>query len=178
MATRKSGHTTRKRRATTADVVGTAGREFPVPAKWRKPYEHLLDLRNHLLQRQADLAKDAIEEQPTFSTHMADAGTDTYDRDFALGMLSSRQDSLYQIEQAIDRVRNGTYGVCEMTGKPIEPERLEAIPWARFSTDAEKRLEEEGRRKRARLGERESVAAASASLSEEQPREREHEEAV
>jgi RNA polymerase-binding transcription factor DksA len=88
---------------------------------------------------------------------MADAGTDQYDRDFALGLLSSEQDALYQVEQAMDRVRNGTYGICELTGKRIEAERLEAIPWTRFSLAAEAQLEKAGLRRRARLGDRQTV---------------------
>ncbi|HWH69621.1 MAG TPA: TraR/DksA C4-type zinc finger protein [Candidatus Sulfotelmatobacter sp.] len=158
MQKRKQPHTRRKPKATTEDVVGAARTEPQrFPAKWRKYYDDLMKLRDHLLNRQVDLAKDAIEEAPTFSLHMADAGTDTYDRDFALGMLSSEQDALYQIEQALDRIRNGTYGICELTGKPIEPERLAAIPWTRFSTQAEKQLEREGATKRAGLGPRDTV---------------------
>ena len=55
--------------------------------------------------------------------------------------------------QAIDRIRNGTYGICEMTGKPIQPRRLESIPWTRFSLEAEQELERSGpvRRTRAAL---------------------------
>ena len=101
---------------------------------------------------------DALEERPAFSLHMADAGTDEYDRDLALGVLSSEQDALYQIEQALDRIRNGTYGICELTGKPIEPARLEAVPWARFSIEAEQQFEKEGAVKRTRLGPRDTVA--------------------
>ena len=92
---------------------------------------------------------------------MADAGTDHYDRDFALGMLSSEQGALYQIEQALDRIRNAAYGICELTGKPIEPQRLEAIPWTRFSAAAERQLEKEGAFNRTRLGPRETVARSS-----------------
>ena len=62
----------------------------------------LRELRDHLLRRQNLLTKDALEEQPSFSTHMADAATDTYDRDFALSMLSCEQDSLYEIDEALD----------------------------------------------------------------------------
>lgn len=109
-------------------------------------------------QRQQDLNQDALDSPPNFSTHMADAGTDTYDRDFALSMLSSEQDVVYEIEEALTRIRDGDYGICELTGKPIEPERLEAIPWTRFSSAAEKQLERQGTVKRARLNPRESVA--------------------
>lgn len=98
---------------------------------------------------------------------MADAGTDTFDRDFALGMLSSEQDALYEIDEALNRIREGTYGMCGLTGKPIEPARLEAIPWTRFSAAAEKQLEREGVLKKARLGPRETVAKTEASSVEE-----------
>src|SRR5436190_24325742 len=117
----------RKRKAATADVLGSLARRPRVPSKWRKNYEHLIQLRNHLVNRRQTLSKDALEQQPSFSTHMADAGTDTFDRDFALGMLSSEQDALYEIEQALNRIRNGTYGICELTGKRIDPRRLDAI---------------------------------------------------
>jgi RNA polymerase-binding transcription factor DksA len=99
-----------------------------------------MDLRDYLLTRQASLAKDALEENPTFSMHMADAGTDAYDRDFALGMLSTQQEALDEVEQALDRIRNGSYGTCELTGKPIEHGRLAAIPWTRFCLAAESSL--------------------------------------
>jgi RNA polymerase-binding transcription factor DksA len=125
--------------------------------KWQKHYNRLVELRNYLLNRKGDLAKDAAEERPSYSMHMADAGTDEFDRDFALSMMSSEQDALYEIDNALNRIREGSYGICELTGKRIEPERLDAIPWARFSADAEKQLEQEGGVARARLGPREEV---------------------
>lgn len=120
-----------------------------------------MDLREHMLRRQADLEQAALQEQPKFSMHMADAGTDSFDRDFALGMLSSEQDALYQIEQALDRIRNGTYGRCELTGNLIEEDRLAAVPWTRFSAAAERQLERQGVNIRSRLGPRETVAKSS-----------------
>jgi DnaK suppressor protein len=152
----RSPRARRKPKADTADIVGQV-RPPRISNKWRKHYERLVELRDHFLRRQTELSRDALEENPIFSTHMADAGTDNYDRDFALGMLSSEQDATYQIEQDLDRILNGTYGICELTGKPIEAERLEAIPWTRFSAAAERQLEQEGRRKRATLGPRETV---------------------
>jgi RNA polymerase-binding transcription factor DksA len=99
---------------------------------------------------------------------MADAGTDEFDRDFALGMLSSEQDALYEIDEAINRIRDGTYGKCELTGKPIEAARLDAIPWTRFSAAAEKQLEREGLLRKTRLGPRETVAKTEASDADEE----------
>jgi RNA polymerase-binding transcription factor DksA len=148
--------TSARRPATTADILAPVQTE--PPEKWKKHYAHLVELRESLLTRQTQLSSDAASELPGFSTHNADAGTDTYDRDLALSLLSSEQNALYQIEQALDRIRAGTYGICEMTGEKIELERLKAVPWARFSLSAESELEKAGQRKRARLGPRATVA--------------------
>jgi DnaK suppressor protein len=124
-----------------------------------------------MLRRQDGLAQEAADQQPAFSTHMADAGTDTYDRDFALGMLSSEQDALYEIDEALNRIRDGSYGKCEVTGKPIEATRLEAIPWTRFSAAAEKQLEREGAVRKTRLGPRETVARTQAAAADDEEEE-------
>jgi RNA polymerase-binding transcription factor DksA len=137
-----------------------------VPRKWRESFQRLTVLRESLLRRRTDSVRDALSEQPSFSTHMADAATDTYDRDLALGMLSSEQNALYQIDEALDRIRAGTYGVCELTGKPIEAARLEAVPWTRFTAAAEKQMEREGELKLARLGARESVGRGGTGKKE------------
>ncbi len=157
MQTRRHSPGRTKRKAATSEVLGASNGGNQVPRKWRDSFKRLTDLREGLLNRRTDSVRDALSEQPTFSTHMADAGTDTYDRDLALGMLSSEQDALYQIDEALDRIRAGTYGICELTGKPIEVARLEAVPWTRFSAEAEKQMEREGELRRARLGARESV---------------------
>jgi RNA polymerase-binding transcription factor DksA len=156
MDTRRHINTRRRPKADTDEILGRSPRSR-VKSKWRKHYQRLLELRELLSRSRMDLTKDALSEQPTFSSHMADAATDTYDRDLALGMLSLEQDAIYQIDQALDRIQNGTYGVCELTGKAIEPERLEAVPWTRFSAAAEKQLEKEGRFKHAKLGSRQTV---------------------
>jgi DnaK suppressor protein len=145
-------------KASTENIVGQKRVREHIPARWRKYYQRLQELHDQFLRQQSVLAKDAIEEQPVFSSHVADAGTDSYDRDFALGILSAEQDAIYEIEEALDRIRNGTYGRCELTGKPIEQARLEAIPWTRFSAPAERQVEKEGGAKTARLGPREHVS--------------------
>src|SRR5437867_12413066 len=93
---------TRRPKARAADVLGTARTVARIRPKWQKNYKHLLEARNYLLARKGELAKDAAEETPTFSMHMADAGTDAFDRDLALSMMSSEQDALYEIDQALD----------------------------------------------------------------------------
>ncbi len=160
MATRKVNRSRRKPRASTSDVVGLSERTAPAPRKWRKYYARLMELRDQVLRSLAVLVKDAGEEQPAFSSHMADAGTDSYDRDFALGILSAENDALFEIDQALDRIHQGTYGKCEMTGKTIEAARLDAIPWTRFCAAAERRIEAEAGANASRLGPRETVVEA------------------
>jgi RNA polymerase-binding transcription factor DksA len=141
--------------------LGNGGSTQPrvrIPQKWKVYYRRLSQMRDILVNRKSDLVKDATEEQPAFSLHMADAGTDSFDRDFALSRISSEQDAVYEIDEALMRIRRGTYGICELTGKPIERHRLEAIPWTRFSAETEKLLEKEGQVRRARLAPREALA--------------------
>jgi RNA polymerase-binding transcription factor DksA len=157
-----------KHRAASKDVLAGPPAATRVRPKWRTHYERLTDLLERMRREQGLLNQDALEESPNFSTHMADAGTDTYDRDLALGFLSSEQDAVYEIEEALTRIRDGNYGVCELTGKHIEPERLEAIPWTRFSAAAEKQLESEGELKRPRLGPRQTVAHVSPPAEQEE----------
>ena len=82
-------------------------------------------------------------EASAFGMHQADAGSDAYDRDFALNLLSQEQDALYEIDEAIKRVQEGTYGVCEVSGEKIPEARLEAIPFARLTVQCQEKLEQQ-----------------------------------
>lgn len=146
----------------------------PVKAEWRKYQERLLELRDQLLRQRDGLAKDSAQEMASYSLHMADSGTDAFDRDFALSLLSSDQDAIYEIDQALQRMERHTYGVCELTGKPIPKARLEAIPWTRFTVQAQAQLEREGALRQRRLGSLGTVE--SGGLSEPEPEEPEFEE--
>jgi len=64
--------------------------------------------------------------------HMADLGTDNYEVENTLGLMDSERKLIVEIDGALDRIENGTYGICEGTGQPIPKERLEAMPWARY----------------------------------------------
>ena len=67
----------------------------------------------------------------SYSTHMADHGTDNFDRELALNLVSGQQDSIYDINDAIRRIDEGTFGICEQCGNAINPHRLRALPFAR-----------------------------------------------
>lgn len=123
-----------------------------IKSEWQKFYNRLLELREQLLHQMNGLAKESAQELPGYSLHMADSGTDNFDRDFALSLLSADQDAVYEIEEALKRIEKKTYGVCELTGKTIPRARLEAIPWARFTVDAQAQLEKEGALRSRRLG--------------------------
>lgn len=123
-----------------------------IKPEWVKYYQNLMDLRERLLAQMSGLAKESAEEMASYSLHMADSGTDNFDRDFALSLLSSDQDAIYEIEEALKRIEKNTYGICELTGKQIPRARLDAIPWTRFTVDAQAQLEKEGALRQRRLG--------------------------
>jgi len=131
-----------------------------VKSEWQKYYVHLVELRDQLRRQMDGLAQESAQELAGYSLHMADSGTDNFDRDFALSLLSSDQDAVYEIEEALKRIEKKTYGVCELTGKSIPRARLEAIPWTRFTVEAQAQLEKEGALKSRRLGQLGSIDSA------------------
>jgi DnaK suppressor protein len=145
----------------------------------RKQKEKLLQLRDAMVDSMAGVAQDTLRsraegsEASAFGMHQADAGSDAYDRDFALSLLSQEQDALYEIDQALKRIELGTYGVCEMSGKRIPHPRLEAIPFARFTVECQTQLEKQNRASRVR----QSVTSLF-GLTDEEGGEGEEEEAA
>ncbi len=155
--------------ASLADILGFNPRKSPapvehdeekIPEKFRRFYKVLIDLRTHLteglnLHTEETLkrsSKDDSGDLSSYGQHMADAGTDTFDRDFALSLVSSEQEALTEIDAAIKRIHDGTYGVCEVTGKPIAKERLLAVPFTRYSAEAQKEIEKNRMRTRTSAG--------------------------
>ena len=122
----------------------------------RAQKDKLLQLRDAMVDSMAGVAQDTLRaraegsEASAFGMHQADAGSDAYDRDFALSLLSQEQDALYEIDEALKRIDLGTYGKCEMSGKPILRARLEAIPFARFTVECQSQLEKQSKASRVR----------------------------
>jgi RNA polymerase-binding transcription factor DksA len=144
----------------------------------RSQKDKLLQLRDAMVDSMAGVAKDNLRsraegsEASAFGMHQADAGSDAYDRDFALSLLSQEQDALYEIDQALKRIELGTYGTCEMSGKSISHARLEAIPFARFTVECQSQLEKQNKASRVR----QSVTSLF-GLTDEEGAEGEEEEA-
>jgi len=159
-AARKQEAPVRKGRAVKAQAVGTRdliayGQPVDKSRRlnpWLKQQQlRLLALKDTLLDSMTGVARDNLRtghdshEVSAHGLHQADAGSDAYDRDFALNLLSQEQDALFEIDEALKRIARGTYGVCEMSGKQIPKARLEARPFARFTVECQNEIEKKNR---------------------------------
>jgi DnaK suppressor protein len=118
--------------------------------------EQLQEFRELLLQKRGELAGDVerltaearkengFNEQSTMPIHMADLGSDNWEQDFTLGLIVNEQNLVREIDEALDRIEDKTYGMCLATQKKITIARLRAKPWAKYCIEYE-RAREEGR---------------------------------
>jgi RNA polymerase-binding protein DksA len=146
-------------------AVGSNARETPSAAPAAAPIldeaalakldsglskKELLEFREILLQRRAQLVgdvttmrdealsrnrQDAAGDLSNMPLHMADVGTDNYEQEFTLGLIESERQILREIDDALLRIKSGTFGVCAATGQPIGRARLRATPWAKYCYD-------------------------------------------
>lgn len=140
----------------------TTKKKTATKAKTPKPHlsaKEIAAFRTILLQRRREILNnvneiegetlrqsrlDASGDLSSMPIHMADLGTDNYQQEFSLGLMDSERKLIVEIDEALNRIENGTYGICEGTGEPIAKARLEAQPWARYSVEYA-RMVEEGR---------------------------------
>ena len=114
-------------------------KHFPVK-QLREQLNRLLLLRERVSGEISSISRDSLsptERDPSLS----DQGTDTFDREFALNQLSSEQDVLFEIDAAIRRLEDGTYGICEISSEPINIERQQALPYVRYTISTQSELE-------------------------------------
>ena len=116
--------------------------------------EHLRDLllskRRELIGDMSSMEREALRSSTgsnlsNLPIHMADMGTDNYEQEFTLGLVQKDRDLLKEINLALAKIQNGTYGICEGTGEPIIKERLEFQPWVRYSVEYQRKMERHGR---------------------------------
>ena len=138
----------------TEDVLGRPP-AVPVPpppaGPWKQHQQALLSLQSQLQQGRKSHREAAREPLEPHSLSEADSATDELDHDLALAQLAHEDDALFEVNDALRRIAEGRYGVCEISGQPIEAERLRAIPWTRFTCEVERRLESSGERPRVTL---------------------------
>ena len=93
-----------------------------------------------------DIGTASLEEETggmlsgSADNHMADTATETYERELDEGLEEDARDQLRQVEKALERIESGAYGRCEICGKEIPVERLEAVPWTTLCIDDARRL--------------------------------------
>ena len=115
----------------------------------KKQRQRLLDLKDDLMDAMYGVQQETLRNGPSGSEasgsgmHQGDAGSDAYDRDFALNLLSKEQDALEEIQAALERITAGSYGICEISGKKIPQARLEAMPFARLTVECQSQWEKE-----------------------------------
>ena len=139
-----------KEKKTSTELVGSE-----IAKKWKKYYKLLIELRAHVSDEinlhTADTLKHNVGDDSANTSSPADSGTDNFDRDFALSLVSSEQDALIEIEEAILRIKDGSYGVCEITDKAIPAARLSAVPFTRYSVEGQAEHERNQHRKSNRM---------------------------
>lgn len=146
-------HTETEAKSAELSVFDALAQKLQKDVKWMEfvteQRTKLLDLKDQILDNVSGVARDTLRNHPEGSEasgsgeHTGDAGSDAYDREFALSLLSQGQDSLYEIEDALERIKHGVYGICEICHKQIPHVRLEAIPFARLTVDCKTLWEKE-----------------------------------
>lgn len=109
-------------------------------------HDRLRGIRDDLAGLRDESQQDAMEELSSYDQHQADVATETFDREKDLTILDNIEGELADVEHALQRLDDGTYGTCEACGKPIDDARLEAMPATRFCVDDQARAEQELRR--------------------------------
>lgn len=109
-------------------------------ARFKNRLESLRDQMMHLIR---DVSEDVktTDQVKGYSQHQADEGTDDFNRTISIEVTSKEFDILRQIERALEKINDGTYGICDITGEEIPLARLEAIPYATMTVRAQEKFE-------------------------------------
>lgn len=128
--------------------------EKDVPRKWKKFYTLLVDLRKRYSQGIEEHSEEVLKRSAkedsgdlsSYGQHLADAGSESFDRDMSYNIISGEKETLAEIDAAIGRIKNGTYGICEYTGNQIPEARLLAVPYTRYTKEGQEQKEQEATR--------------------------------
>lgn len=124
-----------------------------IPARWQRFYDKLIQERDGRIDAATDLTQKAREVNPDpVQDSPAEVGTSNYHRDELLGTVTYDTELLTEINEAISRMENGTYGVCLLTGEQIPEARLEAVPWTKYTTKAQAEMEARGQTSEIAIG--------------------------
>jgi DnaK suppressor protein len=109
-------------------------------AQFKKRLEELQKQLTQMMRGVSETVR-ANEESKGYSQHQADEGTDDFDRSISLELSNKEFSVLRQIERALQKIEEGTYGICDLTGEEIPFRRLEAIPYATMTVKAQEKFE-------------------------------------
>ena len=139
----------RKKTPTEKTKSARTGKADLTKANIERFQQMLLEKRREILASVSEMEGEALKKSRSDASgdlssmpiHMADIGTDIYEQEFALGLMDSERKLLREIDDALQRIEQHTYGICEGSGKPISKARLEAQPWARYCIEYARMLE-------------------------------------
>ena len=137
----------------------------------KKQRQRLLTMQDELMDAMYGVQQETLRNGPSSGeasvsgTHLGDAGSDAYDRDFALNLLSQEQDALQEIQAALERITEGIYGICGISGKKIPQARLEAMPIARLTVECQSQWERENPNRKFRSSDAVGFGAVTAGSS-------------
>lgn len=138
MATKKTAKVTARRVEESANKFTPTKRKLTA-AEIKDFKALLMRMRDRLNGQITSLKSDSLKRNDEVNT--VEDGTDAFERQFALNIASSENDALFEIDEALRRIEAHTFGICEMSGEPIEFERLKAIPYTRYSVAAQAEME-------------------------------------
>ena len=119
--------------------------ESDARARLGEEQARLENVKAQLADDVGETEQESVSELSSVDQHQADMGTETFEREKDLSILESVEAELADVEHALRRLDDGTYGTCEACGQPIDDERLEAMPAARLCRDDQARAEQESR---------------------------------
>jgi RNA polymerase-binding transcription factor DksA len=128
-------------RANSPQASPAPGLPGGVPRKWLWHYGALLRLREFLKSDELSKYSEVAAPPASPGTDFAEKGADEIDHQAAIKRLAADESAVREVVAALDRILNGTYGICEVTGSPIPPERLRAVPWCRHLREVEEQIE-------------------------------------
>ena len=115
--------------------------------------EKLFNLKDDVLNQIRDISKDTLMKSQKdmsgdisgYGIHMADVATDNYERDFNLNLVSSERNIVMDIDEALKRIEDKSYGICETCKKDIAVSRIEALPYAKYCRKCKEKAEKENK---------------------------------
>lgn len=101
----------------------------------------------NIAQETSKSPREASGDLSAYTVHMADMAADTYERELSMNIVSSEQQILYQIDDALKRLDDGSYGVCQQCNQPITMSRLKAVPYASHCIECQRAKEQKNKQR-------------------------------